>query len=68
MQIGKGDMVGVDVVTAWQADVAKPIQALAISTYGDATGLWQFTNYDCKSSVRLVFFVETRATFVFHHI
>ncbi len=33
---------------AWQAAVAKPIGALAVSTFYDADGDWQFHNYDCR--------------------
>ena len=48
LQVGRGHLVGVDRITYWQADVAKPISALAISTYYQSSGDWQFMNYDSK--------------------
>ena len=47
-EVGKGHLVGAELVMSWKDDDPRAVQALTVSTGFDAEGSWVFNSYEGK--------------------
>ena len=45
IQLGRGSMIGDDLIVSWQDAEPLAVSHVSISTYSTSEGYWQFTNY-----------------------